>query len=476
MIGMARSMRFQASAIIVASIVLSHAVGLLLYGAERRGAIEMTEAIDRAERSADIDRLLRDLPADRRDAMVRLLDSQVLRVWVSDEPAVTSPGPSRADADVTAYLRAQVPEAADSDVRVRLIGGGGLRVVFGDDGYRVVPPPFDPASRTGLPTAAARVPEGAPSLTISMRQGDGDWLNFVGLLRTGRAFLPGLLVANLVSAAVGIALVSFWLVGRVTSPLARLSEAAERLGRSLSSDPLSTSGPKEVAVAAEAFNRMQRRLVRLVQGRTQLLAGISHDLRTPLTQVRLRTEMTPASPEREKNLQALDDMDAIIGTFLTYARASHEAEERSRIDLGALVGSICDDLADNGADILCNCPTGLVVSCKRIAIKRAVTNLVENALKYGHEARVGVEGVPGRLMVAVEDRGPGIPASELDAVFSPFHRGVRPASPASAGVGLGLSIAQAIAEDHGGEVRLTNRKAGGLRAEFVLPQEPWSGT
>lgn len=258
-----RSLRFQASVIIVASILLSHAVGLLLYGVERRGAIEMTEAIDRAERSADIDRLLRNLPADRREAMVRLLDSQVLRVWISEEPAVTSPGPTQTDADVAAYLRAQVPEVAAGDVRVRLIGGGGLRIVFGEDGYRVIPPPFDPASRTGLPAAAARVPEGAPSLTISMRQGAGEWLNFVGLLRTGGAFLPGLLVANLVSAAIAIALVSFWLVGRVTSTLARLSEAAERLGQSLSSDPLPTSGPREVAMAAAAFNRMQRRLVQV---------------------------------------------------------------------------------------------------------------------------------------------------------------------------------------------------------------------
>jgi signal transduction histidine kinase len=214
---------------------------------------------------------------------------------------------------------------------------------------------------------------------------------------------------------------------------------------------------------------MQRRLVHLIQGRTELLAAISHDLRTPLTQIRLRLEMMPESPECEKNLRALDDVDAIIGTFLSYARASHEAEEKSRIDLGALVGSICDDLADSGAAIDCNCPTGLVVSCKRLAIKRAVTNLVENALKYGHEAQVSTASLDGCAVIAVEDRGPGIAEHKIESVFAPFYRGERARSSGTRGVGLGLSITQAIAEDHGGEVRLINRREGGLRAELLIP-------
>lgn len=463
------SMRFQTSAILVASILLSHVIGLLLYAVERRGALELTEAIDRAERSADISRLVDDLPVASRDGIVRLLDSRALRVWTTEEPAVPAPGPTRTDRDVTSYLRGQVPDRAEDDVRVRLIGEHGLGVLFRDGGLRVVPPPLDPASRPGSPLPSAGIPADAPSLAISIRRADGQWLNFLGLLQTRRTVLPGLLLANLLSAVVGIGLIAFWLVRRVTAPLARMSEAAESLGQSLHSDPLPIAGPREVAVAAAAFNRMQQRLVRLVQGRTELLAAISHDLRTPLTQIRLRHEMMPPSPERDKNLRALDDIDALVGSFLNYARASHEVEERGRIDLGALVGSICDDLGDSGAAIECHCPTGLIVSCKRLAIKRAVTNLTENALKYGHEARVSVGRADGLAVVSVEDRGPGIPAAQLQSVFSPFHRGEKSRSPGSGGVGLGLSIAQAIAEDHGGEVRLANRREGGLRAELRLP-------
>lgn len=464
-----RSVRFQVSAIILASFLLSHAVGLLLYALDRRGALERAEAFGRAEQSAGISRLLQGLPAEWRDGVARASDSAALRVWVSDAPAVAMPEPTRAERDVTAYLRARVPGATEDDVRVRLVGEGGYGMLFGGAGYRVVPPPPDPAGGAGSRAPTAGAPEEGPSLAISIRHDADAWINFLALLDARRSLAPSLLLVNVVAAATGIALVAFWLARRVTSPLTRLSEAAESLGRNLLSSPLPVSGPSEVAVAAAAFNRMQQRLVRLVHGRMALLAAISHDLRTPLTQIRLRLEMTPASPERDKNLRALDDVDAIIGMSLAYARASHEAEERSRIDLGALVGSVCDDLADGGAALECDCPTGLVVSCKRLAVKRAVTNLIENALKYGREARVSTRRTEEGVVVSVEDHGPGIPPSEIEAVLEPYHRGGRSGSSERSGVGLGLSIAQAIAEDHGGGVRLSNRKEGGLRAELLLP-------
>ena len=454
------SLRLQTSAIIIASFLLSHVAGLLFYSFDRRGALEITEAVDLAERAAGISRLVQDLPEDWKASLVRSSDSRAFRVWVTTSPAVEMRDSTRAELDVDAYLRTQVPRVADQDIRVRFIEA---------TGYRVVPPPFDPSSRTGSPLSAVGASQEASSIAISIRHDEDEWLNFLGLISTPRSLVPELFLANIASATIGIGLVAFWLVNRVTSPLRRLAAAAEELGRNLFSHPLPVSGPREVVVAATAFNSMQRRLVRLIQGRTELLAAISHDLRTPLTQLRLRLEMTPETSDREKNLRALDEMNAIIGTFLTYARASHEPEEKSRIDLGALVASVCDDLADLGAAIDGENQSGLVVSCKRLAIKRAVTNLVENALKYGHEAQVTTKRVADRAVVSVEDRGPGIPESQLEAVLAPFRRGESQGTPEDHGVGLGLSIAQAIAEDHGGEVRLSNRAEGGLRAELLLP-------
>jgi signal transduction histidine kinase len=454
------SLRFQTTAIIVASFLLSHAAGLLFYNLDRRGALEMTEAVDLAERATGLARLVRELPSDWRASLVRSSDSRAFRVWVSPAPAVDMRGSDEAELAIDAYLRTQVPSATDQDVRVRLVEEGEARGLA---------PAFDPSSRVGSPPWVGAAPPEAPGIAISIRHDSDEWINFLAPISTPRSLVPELFLANVVSAALGIALVAFWLVSRVTAPLRRLASAAETLGRNLFAEPLPVGGPSEVAVAAAAFNRMQGRLARLIQGRTELLAAISHDLRTPLTQLRLRLEMKPETPEREKNLRALDDMDAIVGTFLAYARASHESEDRSRIDLGALVATVCDDLADLGAAVDCDSPGGLVVACKRLAIRRAVGNLIDNALKYGHEARVATRREGGYAVVAIEDSGPGIPEVDIEAVLQPFRRvEVQPGS-VEGGVGLGLSIAQAIAEDHGGEVRLANRVTGGLRAELVLP-------
>ena len=453
------SMRVQTAAILVASVLLSHVAGLLFYSLDRQGALAITEATDLAERAAGVSRLLRDLPLDWHERIVHASDSRAFRVWLSPASAVEVPEPTSSELDVTAYLRTQVPPLSDDALRVRFIE---------ETGYRVIPPPFDPASRAGSPALALDLALDAPSVAISLRQGPDLWINFLGLINTPRSLVPELFLANVVSAAIGIALVAFWLVSRVTSPLAQLAEAAEALGRDVSSEPLPTTGPREVAVAANAFNSMQRRLLRLLHGRTELLAGISHDLRTPLTHLRLRMEPLEDTPERDKNLRTLDDMDAIIGTFLSYARASGEVEERARIDLGALVASLCDDLSDMGATVDCRVGSGLVISCRRLAIRRAVTNLVENAVKYGHEARVSAGRQDHWALIVVEDRGPGIAEGDRETVFRPFHRAVPPDSPTS-GAGLGLSIAQSIVEDHGGEIRLVDRREGGLRAEVLLP-------
>ena len=288
----------------------------------------------------------------------------------------------------------------------------------------------------------------------------------LGAVSTPRSLSPGLLFAKIASAAIGVALVAFWLVSRVTAPLARLAHAADALGRNIRSPPLDVTGPREVRVAASAFNRMQARLVSLIQNRTEFLAAISHDLRTPLTQIRLRTEMMPTSTERQKNLAALDEMEAIIATFLAYARAANETEPMEKSDVGALVDSVCDDLSDCGAAIECESETGLVIPCKRTAMKRAVVNLIENALSH---ARVSTMRSGAGVVVTVEDDGPGISPSQLEAVLTPFFRGEKSRSTEAGGVGLGLSIAQAVVEDHGGELRLENRPEGGLRVQIILP-------
>lgn len=455
-----RSMRFQTSVIIIVSFLLSHAAGYLFYELDRRSALEMTEAIDIAERAAGVSRLVRDLSESARAEVVRFSDSRAFRVWASTTPAFEEGSPSQDETDVLSYLRTQVPRIANNDMRVRF----NLGDVAGFD-----LPEFSGTTRLGSPASAEDVPKTTPSIAISIKHGDADWINFLGVFNTPPSLLPELLVANILSAVIGIALVAFWLVSRVTRPLSRLSAAAERLGQDIDAEPIDTSGPEEVATAAEAFNRMQRRLARLLRNRTELLAAISHDLRTPLTQIRLRTELMPVSREQEKTLQAVDEIETMLGSFLTYAHAVHGSEQLTRSDLGALVTSLCDDLLDCGAAITCDAERDLILPCKRLAMKRALTNIIDNALKYGHEARVVAFREGDAIKLTVDDCGPGIAEAQIDAVFAPFFRGRSDQPTEKNGVGLGLNIAQLIVEDHGGEIRLCNRKEGGLRAEIRLP-------
>ncbi|OOY07013.1 ATP-binding protein [Thioclava sp. F36-7] len=448
-----RSLRAETSAILVIAMLLSHLAGYLIYTTDRRDAIEITEAVDIAERAAGISRLLRDLPPSWRAEVIKLSDSRTFRVWTTAVPIFEANNPTEDEINVRTYLRTQVPRISDHEMYVAFIKKGGRSIKV---------PDFDLSSRSGSPSSAIDNPEDGPGIAITIRHQDNEWINFLGVISTPKSFLPELVLSNLVSAVFGIVIVAFWLVGRVTNPLKNLAEAAEGLGQDLYRPELDSSGPKEVAVAADAVNRMQRRLVRLIQGRTELLAAISHDLRTPLTQLRLRLELTEPSKHRDKAFEAIDDMDSTIGTFLAFARAEHESENRSLVDLGALVASICDDLADCGAAIECDCESGVLLNCKPQSIKRAILNLIDNALKYGVEARVTVAKKAKIISVTVKDRGPGIPETEMEAMFRPFHRGSNQINLQKGGSGLGLSIALAIIEDHGGDINFKNRAGGGL--------------
>ncbi len=457
-----RSMRAQTTAIIVASFVLSHLVGYAFYHVDRQDAVELTEAVDLAERAAGISRLLRDLPPSWRSEVVTLSDSRAFRVWSSNAAPPVQEEVSEEESDVLAFLRTQVPRIADNEMHVRLLDR------FSGE---VDPPDFDAINRVGSPLTAVDLPQDGPGLLVSIRHGSGEWVNFLGTFSTPEPLSPGLLMANLISAVIGIALVAFWLVGRVTRPLAQFAAAAEALGQDLSTSPLPITGPQEVSRAAHAFNRMQARLRHLIQSRTEMLAAISHDLRTPLTQIRLRVEAMPANGDQTRILNIIDDMNTSIGGFLAYARATHESEDRSRVDLGALVSTICDDLADDGAPVAYDCEEGIVVSCKRVAMKRAILNLIENAVKYGHSAQVVVRRKGRMAEVTIEDCGPGIPEADLPRLLLPFKKGEvgETAERDRGGHGLGLAIAQAIVEDHGGELSFRNRQEGGLRVRLTMP-------
>jgi signal transduction histidine kinase len=225
-----------------------------------------------------------------------------------------------------------------------------------------------------------------------------------------------------------------------------------------------------VRAAARAFNQMQRRIRSFVEDRLAMLAAVSHDLRTPITRLRLRTEQLPiAADQQDKMLHDLDEMEQMVASSLAFAKDEATDEPSQRIDLAALIGSICDDLTDAGHDAQFEWTGRLIYRGRPLAMKRLFSNLIENALRYGHCARVRAVSFAERIEVVVEDRGPGVPEELLERVFLPFYRLETSRNKRTGGLGLGLANVRTIARAHGGDVRLVNLSEGGLAAIVVLP-------
>jgi signal transduction histidine kinase len=232
---------------------------------------------------------------------------------------------------------------------------------------------------------------------------------------------------------------------------------------------MDAAGPSEVREAAEAFNEMQRRLRDLIAGRTQTLAAISHDLRTPITRLRLRLEFVGDAEQRAKFEADLEEMEKMIAAALALARDEAAVEARTRIDLSVLLAGLVADARALGQDAEYRGPARLDIAVAPISLKRAFANLIDNAVRYGRRAHVTLNAEAGQTRVDIEDDGPGIPESEQAKVFQPFYRLERSRSRDTGGTGLGLAVARTTVLAHGGTIALRNRAGGGLTVSVTLP-------
>jgi signal transduction histidine kinase len=307
-----------------------------------------------------------------------------------------------------------------------------------------------------------------PAIRISVRLSDESWLNVLAPLDHETLWRPRF-IAPLLLGLVLVTLVALLAVRKATLPFADFAAAAERLGVDVAAPPMTESGPREVRRAAHAFNVMQSRIVRFVQDRTQMLAAISHDLRTPITRLRLRAEFVEDDEQRARMLADLDEMEKMIASTLAFARDDAASEPRVRLDLAALVLGLVEDQLDLDADCRYDGPESLVVEARPMALKRGLSNLVENAIKYGGRARISLATTATEIRLTLDDDGPGIPEGDRERVFAPFVRLDASRSRDTGGTGLGLAVARAAIRAHGGDIRLANRPEGGLRVTVTLP-------
>ncbi|MDX2143511.1 MAG: ATP-binding protein [Rhodospirillaceae bacterium] len=305
---------------------------------------------------------------------------------------------------------------------------------------------------------------------VSILLNNGEWLNAEHLYELG---LPPWLETVLFQNGVILAIMLLLVVPAValsTKRLTQLARVADKVGRGEDTEPLPESGTFEVRQLTQAFNNMNLKLRRFVQGRTQMLAGISHDLRTPITALRLRADLVEDDENRDRMIALIDEMHHLTEGTLTLARDDSYTEKTDKVDLSSLVEAICDDLTDAGIEATAEVKRGVSLTCRPYSLRRAIRNLAENGAKYGSRARIKIEDKPRSVDIVIDDDGPGIPDDQIERAFQPFVRLEGSRSRETGGSGLGLAITRSIILNHGGDIVLSNRPDGGLRATVTLPK------
>ena len=429
--------------VLIVGLVLVQVAGLTIHALDRVDLQRFQQAREVSQRSFAVWRGLVLVPAERRPAIIADIDLPPGLRATYDEEAAAKPHYPPPPPPILRMLRVDAMMSAPPRLRPREV------VISG-------------TNRPGV-------------MLVSLRFPDAGWLNLRIEMPPPRpwhseTFLISFLLMTLAAAALTI-----WAVRRLTRPVRDLAAAADRLGRDVNAPPLPENGPSEVATAAHAFNTMAERIRRFVGDRTQMLAAIGHDLKTPITRLKLRAELLDDDEQRRKILSDLEEMEAMIAATLTFARDDAAAEPSVAVDLAALCRTVLDEAADAvpelAEQITYDGPGHLAVRARPVAMKRALANLVGNAVAYGGAAHLTL--TPAQtgqvLRIDIEDEGPGVPPSELESVFQPFRRLETSRNRETGGTGLGLPIARNILRAHGGDVVLQNREAGGLRAIVTLP-------
>ena len=412
-----------------------------------------------AQRIGLIVPLLEDTPADARLNLLRALNSPTLWIGITESGRPRIPRGWRSDRRFEREIAPLLPDL------------GGRRVIIRKfhrwESNRRAAPPLPGGYPTPPDLFNSRV-----KVLAAVEMKNGGWVHFVAASDTTSLRWASRMVFWMLVATVLILAISFWAVHRITRPLRRFAEAAERIGLDVRTPSLPERGSRELRNATRAFNQMQERLRRFVDDRTMMLAAISHDLRTMLTRLKLRAEFIEDAEQQKKAIADLDEMQAMLDSTLAFSRDDAADEPRTLTDLSALLSSLCDDIADTGADVTFEGPARLSYTCAPGAIKRAIGNIVTNAVKYGDKAAVYLSNGADHIEITVRDNGPGIPAVRREDVFRPFFRLEESRNRETGGSGLGLAVARSIVRRHGGDIFLEDAPDAGLLVRIILPHTP----
>ena len=464
------SLRGWVFTVLLSVVVLINVTSLVVYFVFRDEIAGAAAASQAADQIIAIKQLVESAPAGDQLELIERLSSPSSQILLTQRPMVRESDDQLSSRVVLRKLRREFP--SDTDIRVdsrispRGFPSGWPEESGADPSQNVPQGSIDQLLALGDGIFG---PSDQALFTVSVGVDDETWVNARVRLNVDSppSQFPALLWLTLISVVIGG--VALWGVRLATGPLSVFASAAERLGVDVNAEPLRESGPSEVRRAARAFNTMQTRVKRFIQDRTHMLAAISHDLRTPITRLRLRAEFVEDDQERGRMLNDLAEMEAMISATLAFARDDAANEPVSYIDVAAVLASLCADQASAGRDVIYSGPDSFELLARPIALKRAVNNIVDNAVKYGKSAYLLFQPSPEEVCILVDDEGPGISKSDSERVFEPFTRLESSRSRETGGTGLGLTISRNAVRSMGGDLELMNRPEGGLRVKIVLP-------
>ncbi|MDE3028659.1 MAG: HAMP domain-containing protein [Paracoccaceae bacterium] len=457
------TLRGQIILLIVLALAVAQALTLWLFIDQRALAVRSALALEAADRAGNIARLLEDAPTGLRREILQAASSSLVQFNIARMPIVEGsnhPGPKWIAQRIQTILGPDNTPA----VRVEMLRGPMA------DAIAPMPDTSPAMLRMHQEMTGGQMSTLELKLSIGLR--NGDWLNMVSRFHEPPYQVVGSEIATFVVTAALLALVLWLALSRLVGPLQELARAADRLGRGEETEPLHPEGPEEMRRVAAAFNQMQARLHRFVTERTRLLGAVGHDLRSPLTALRVRAEMVDDDETRERMIATITEMQEMVEATLAFARGMATTEAVESVQLSDLLASLTADLRETGGAVTLGPVADVSLRLRRNAMRRALRNLIENALRYGTLATVSAQEEAGGVAITVEDEGPGIPPENLERVFDPFVRLETSRSRETGGIGLGLSIARTIVLAHGGQIVLENRPEGGLRVVVRLPMAP----
>ena len=465
-----RSLAGQLTLLLLLALAAAQGVAVALFAWERMEALRDAHRDDAVLRTATVARLLGDTPPALHDSVIAAASTELARFSLTGQPVVEEPGTGERAAviagDLSAALGVRPERVRVAPLWTRFLDDHDWDDHHDHDGDDDDDHDEDHDRNHDDDDPDHREPDW---FTASAALEDGRWLNVAVGPPPGAPAWGAVFLAVFLLSALGIAAVAVFMGRRLARPMRGLAHAAGQLGRGEAVEDLPEAGTVETRETVRAFNLMRARLDRYVSDRTAMLAAVSHDLRTPITSLRLHAEFVEDLETKTRILAALDEMQRMTEDALAFIREDMQREETRTVDLHALLDSVAADLAELGHDIAVAESERVLAACRPTALRRALRNLLENAAAYGVRAAARIERDGEEIRVVVEDEGPGIPEADLERVFEPFVRLEASRSRDTGGSGLGLAIARSIVRSHGGDIRLENRPEGGVRATVVLP-------